>query len=288
MRWSGLPWLALAAPLAVGCGAPPLATSRAPDLGLPATGGPDAAAEAPEAGVATCGNGIREPGEECDDGNAYYGDCCAPTCRVERDTCTCMGPMFAPWICGDGVLTPYALEICDDGNAFDGDGCSADCRTVEPGYHCAVPGQPCTPICGDGAIVAPETCDDGNTADGDGCSSICLAEPTPFHCGDGIRSGAEECDDGAGNADGVYGGCSARCRIVGCGDGVVNGPEECDDGPANTVTYGSPTGCAATCVRSHFCGDGILDPNEQCDDGNDNGRDGRCTSACRVTLWLCP
>ncbi len=33
--------------------------------------------------VCTCGNGIVDPGEECDDGNATSGDCCSATCRAE-------------------------------------------------------------------------------------------------------------------------------------------------------------------------------------------------------------
>ncbi|MCA9607810.1 MAG: DUF4215 domain-containing protein [Myxococcales bacterium] len=58
-----------------------------------------------------CGNGLLDPGEECDDGNLASGDGCDSNCRTE--------------ICGDGVLT--AAEECDDGNLVDGDGCSSDC-----------------------------------------------------------------------------------------------------------------------------------------------------------------
>jgi cysteine-rich repeat protein len=39
-----------------------------------------------------CGNGIVDPGEECDDGNllfgaGQYGDGCDPSCRRERIGC---------------------------------------------------------------------------------------------------------------------------------------------------------------------------------------------------------
>src|SRR5262245_43202792 len=41
-----------------------------------------------------CGNGVLDPGEECDDGNDRDGDCCSATCRAEPDTD------------GDGVCDP--------------------------------------------------------------------------------------------------------------------------------------------------------------------------------------
>ncbi len=55
-------------------------------------------------------------------------------------------------------------------------------------------------------------------------------DPRPVVCGDGWRSGDEECDDGAGNAD--LGSCTLSCRIARCGDGLL-GPEETCDDPAD-------------------------------------------------------
>jgi cysteine-rich repeat protein len=177
-------------------------------------------------------------------------------------------------------------ETCDDGNTMSGDGCSSDCQTVEPGWHCRVPGALCVPICGDGILKGGETCDDGNTLNGDGCSMYCLTEPgcsgvdggidsgcqQPY-CGDGILSGAEECDRGALNSDTEYGGCTTRC-FAGpfCGDGMVNGPEECDLGAQNGTAYG-PGGCTLGCTKTHYCGDGFMDSNlgEECDLGDRNG-----------------
>lgn len=34
-----------------------------------------------------CGNGILEPGEQCDDGNTTGGDNCSPTCQIEGGAC---------------------------------------------------------------------------------------------------------------------------------------------------------------------------------------------------------
>ncbi|MCC7422323.1 MAG: hypothetical protein IT428_18755 [Planctomycetaceae bacterium] len=70
-----------------------------------------------------CGNGLRDPGEECDDGNGADDDACSNGCMGAR--------------CGDGILQKVktdrflpglprpvlAQEFCDDGNTRDGDGC---------------------------------------------------------------------------------------------------------------------------------------------------------------------
>ncbi len=91
-------------------------------------------------------------------------------------------------------------------------------------------------------------------------------------CGDGIRVGAEECDDGDANADDVYGGCTTECRYGPfCGDGEINGPEQCDLGRDNASLYGEGAECTPGCTTPHFCGDGFIDTafGEQCDPGEE-------------------
>jgi fibro-slime domain-containing protein len=77
----------------------------------------------------TCGDGIKEGSEECDDGNTIPYDGCSPTCTIEPHcsggTCTA--------VCGDGLVFPG--EQCDDGNTISGDGCSSTC-TIETGWTC--------------------------------------------------------------------------------------------------------------------------------------------------------
>jgi cysteine-rich repeat protein len=126
--------------------------------------------------------------------------------------------------CGDGVVS--GLEACDDGNTASGDGCSSTCR-VEPGWSCAVPGQPCQrAVCGNGTVEPGEACDlgEGNGlfyGDGRGCTRFCTPEPVcrdasghtqacTSACGDGKIDPGEDCDDGnAFDGDG----CSRTCRL---------------------------------------------------------------------------
>ena len=237
-----------------------------------------------------CGNGVIDPGEECDDGNAISGDGCSRVCQIEAcwacGTCGTGVPCVVKPICGDGVITPP--ERCDDGNRSGGDGCSADCNAIEAGWQCDHAGYRCFPICGDGLIVGGETCDDGNAIAGDGCSDFCLVEPTNAHCGDGMIEGAEQCDSGDQNQDGRWGFCTTHCRFAVCGDGIVNGPEQCDLGlQMNVSTYGNMVGCTPSCTFPHFCGDAILDDaqGEQCDQGPANGTStSYCSRDCKVLL----
>ncbi len=109
-----------------------------------------------------CGDGGRQLGEACDDGNTAAGDGCSADCERE--------------ICGDGKVV--GAEACDDGNRTDDDGCSATCQVER---------------CGDGIVQANEACDDANDVNTDGCLTSCEAA----RCGDGFVRGcdpaAEDC-----------------------------------------------------------------------------------------------
>ncbi len=209
--------------------------------------------------------------------------------------------------CGDGTLN--GTELCDDHNTIDGDGCSADCSTIETGFACGDPGDPCVPthVCGNGLVEDLEACDDHNTNSLDGCSASCVLEagwtcPVPgircsaAMCGDGIVAGFEECDDHAASTPG----CSATCQLEDgfacatpntscvatiCGDGIREGTEECDD-----MNHDLGDGCDPLCHRepvcnngtcAAVCGDGVVQTGEACDDGNLHDADG-CSSLCVV------
>jgi cysteine-rich repeat protein len=230
-----------------------------------------------------CGDGLVNLSfEQCDDGNNTNDDGCSSTCTVENETA-----------CGNGIIE--VGEACDDANADDTDVCLSTCRLAFCGdglIHSGV--EQCdngtgnsdvTPDacrttcvlarCGDSILDTAEQCDDGNNQNDDDCLDTCeLAS-----CGDGfVRTGAEECDDGAGNSDVAPDACRTTCAIASCGDAILDTGEECDDGIGNSdVTVDA---CRTTCAIAS-CGDAILDTGEECDDGNTQGGD-TCSGACLI------
>ncbi len=134
-----------------------------------------------------CGDGHKNAGEYCDDGNSNNNDACRNDCTGCGDGTIQQGEDCEPpntqfcdatckqieAVCGDGVISPG--EECDDGNSNNNDGCSNSCKL---------------PNCGDGIMQPPEQCDDGNTNNNDGCTNACK---TPY-CGDGIIQPPEQCE----------------------------------------------------------------------------------------------
>jgi cysteine-rich repeat protein len=196
--------------------------------------------------LATCGDGlVFEGAEECDDGNNSNTDGCLNTCKLAT--------------CGDGFVHE-GVEQCDDANDIDTDSCTSECLLGS---------------CGDGVLQAGEQCDDGNLDDTDDCPSTCQFA----YCGDGfVREGVEECDDGN---DSATDGCIPQfCVLAYCGDGYVyEGVEQCDDG--NDIDTDA---CPTTCEFA-TCGDGFVHEGvEECDDGNDIDDD-FCTLECTSNGW---
>src|SRR5690606_39237662 len=72
--------------------------------------------------------------------------------------------------------------------------------------------------------------------------ALCIVADPSSICGDGVLSGAEQCDDGAANGD-EPDRCRRSCRLPACGDRVVDGDEECDDGNAD-----DSDGCTSACL----------------------------------------
>jgi fibro-slime domain-containing protein len=247
-----------------------------------------------------CGDGMVTDSEECDNGtnSDAYGAMsgCGPGCKL-------------PARCGDGKVQTEYGEQCDLGpNNNNGayGGCTSQCQSA--GYcgdgqvqmpqeqcddgandgtygHCGDPTMPLPncllgPRCGDGIVQDQygEECEPTSSNDPN-CTAACKK---PGVCGDGVVTPPEQCDDGAVNNDGSYGGCAPSCIFAPhCGDGIKNGPEECDDG-VNDNSYG---GCSPQCKLAAHCGDGVTNPPyEQCDDGVNNGPTGQCSTVCKFNV----
>jgi cysteine-rich repeat protein len=93
-----------------------------------------------------CGDGLLDPGEDCDDGNLLNGDCCSSTCTAEPDGGSCndgeactSGDQCSSGVC---VGTPVVDgSPCEDGSQCTNDSCqSGACVGVPlPALGCRVP-----------------------------------------------------------------------------------------------------------------------------------------------------
>jgi len=208
-----------------------------------------------------CGNGLREAGEQCDDGNQINRDGCSELCKGELELLLRSGST-----CGNGLKE--IDEECDKGTENSDskkNGCRKDCTNARCGDFVLDNGEECDngpansdtkpntcrtscklPTCGDSTIDTNETCDDGNREDGDGCSSTCSEEDPLFAsasvCGDGTLARPEECDDGNLNNNDN---CSALCLIKTASTTVLGAATEQNVPVLNTsktVPGQTPTG----------------------------------------------
>jgi cysteine-rich repeat protein len=142
----------------------------------------------------TCGNGVVEGSEGCDDGNGASADGCNAQCLIE-DGLACNGT--PPGATDDASC---ASGVCDTTGSTPG--------VCEPAN-----------TCGNGVLEAGEGCDDGATAAGDGCNAACLIED-----GDPCNGGPDGATDDASCASGVCdttGGAPGHCEPANtCGNGV--------------------------------------------------------------------
>ncbi len=195
--------------------------------------------------AATCGNGVVEAGEECDDGNTVGGDCCDAQCHFEpvESPCDDGNACTIEDACdGEGSCVGGVPLTCDDGNVCNG------VESCDPQFGCQA-GTPLT--CDDGNVCngvescdpqfgcqagTPLNCDDGNVCNGvESCDPQRGCQPgTPLTCDDGnVCNGVESCDP--------QGGCQAGTPLN-CDDGnVCNGVESCD--PQRGCQAGTPLTC---------------------------------------------
>jgi cysteine-rich repeat protein len=135
----------------------------------------------------SCGDGILEACEECDDGNTLDGDCCSSTCLIEPDGSLCDDDNICTQngTCQEGACSGEPAQdgtVCNDDNA---------CTTADQCVGGKCQGNPLT--CGDGMVQEScgEECDDG-IANGSNncCSATCHVVDTD---GDGVCDADDPC-----------------------------------------------------------------------------------------------
>ena len=200
-----------------------------------------------------CGDGILDPGEECDEGAANANEPNAP-CRID-----CTLPL-----CGDGIVDDQSGEECDDANDSDSDACLGICRAAVcgDGVLCTAPG--CTSGPGGGpeqcdglftcclSTCGFRNCDDGSPCTSDGCDPAtgCTHDPV---------AGRPACDDGNACTTGD------RCSGGRCTGGASLG---CDDGkPCTTDRCDPRAGCVHDANDAAACDDGDACTTDRCAGG---------------------
>lgn len=153
-----------------------------------------------------CGNGVVEAGEQCDfvGGNGPGSGCeadCQFSCTILPNSCDDLDPCNGTEMCAMISVSGQAGQQCTSSAPL------ADNTVCSTGRICRSE-QCVSSTCGDGFVDAAigETCEPPNTATCDpACHTVTVAS-----CGDGVRAGAEQCDDG--NSTDLDG-CNASCKF---------------------------------------------------------------------------
>ena len=143
--------------------------------------------------TAVCGNGIVEPGEDCD-----FGAQNGPNTGCEKDICK--------FSCANAAA-------CDDGNACNGSETCDPVTATNGGM-----GQKCN-------AGTPES--DGTAC---GTAKVCVNKICQSStCGDGVVDvRTENCDPPGSMSAGKT--CDSGCHYIVCGDSILEDTEQCDDG----------------------------------------------------------
>ena len=148
----------------------------------------------PNCTVIGCGNGILDPGEECDDDNLDDCDGCSSSCKVEA--------------CGNGVKE--CNELCDDGNDVDDDECSNSCTIpLSACEQCEV--DKCMDYKGDDVYTA---CVEGDT------SAACIALMECAHTTGCVTTAADGTAYSSATPSNCY--CGSASTML-CMTGAANG-----------------------------------------------------------------
>jgi cysteine-rich repeat protein len=202
----------------------------------------------------TCGNGVVDPGEQCE---PAAGPCCDATCHFKASGAACSpdtNPCTDDVCSGTSVLCthPNNIASCNDGIFCNGtDTCS--------GGVCQHSGDPCT-----GGAECDDVCNEGTDSCFTPSGTPCTADTNV--CTDDVCDGAGTCghpnnsapcaDDGNVCTDDVCNGgmCTHPSNSAPCNDGIFcNGIDVCSGGvcthPGDPCTGGAE--CANVCDEAN-------------------------------------
>jgi len=245
--------------------------------GVLAAGTPEVRQRFTATRVPTCGNGVREADEQCDDGNTAPGDCCSATCRNEDGgacvTTACRGNADCPdagycerqaGTCDSEGVCRQRPEACigllEPVCACDGRSYVNACEAARAGVGVRSRGR-CRERCGGIAGIpcsedrfcefAPGEC---QGADLEGtCVAVaeaCLQIDDPVCGGNGQTYGNDCARRGARVQKAHEGACA--CRPILCAPGAVPRDTDGDGCPDRCITA---AGCASNdeCEPDAYC-----------------------------------
>lgn len=290
-------------PFFSGCGNKSGGDETTDDAGMAGVGGDagtDAAGSGGQSGAGgdtyTCGDGVVDQGEDCDDQNDDPTDGCGNDCLF---TCE-------QTVVGD--------QKCNDGNFCNGkETCGTDHKCLpgqqEPDMtrcgqsHVCLQGvcQHLEQSCGDGIVTGTEQCEGANDVNGDGCDTDCmfscenvtdgrpceppttclvtpLCDDTTHTCSYQQLADLTPCNLDAADPTAGTGACiNGVCETKYCGNGATESDlgEECDDG-----NQASGDGCEPDCHYSCLSSDSTRDctPTSPC----------FVSAGCNETTHMCP
>jgi cysteine-rich repeat protein len=240
----------------------------------------------------TCGNGVVEGGEECDDANAVAGDGCESGCRYSchtpadcEDANVCTTDQC--YLGGTGRLCSHEPADCDDDDPCTTDSCDplTGCRH-DPAPGCCLRDadcddeNPCTSdLCDErtgtcrNPVAAGAACDDGlfcTAVDQCESSGACVGSGTP--CDDGLACTTDEC----GEAEGA---CSYPLEDGNClMEGTCRAEGERD--PGNE--------CRGCLPETDPAGWSDLPAGTSCDDGDPGTSGDACDGRGTCSGYGCP
>jgi cysteine-rich repeat protein len=228
-----------------------------------------------------CGDGIVEPGEECEGTGIVKDKRCSDIGNFTAGVLKCVNCHYNTSQCqgvGGGGCPDSIVEV---GEECDGGVGSKTCTDINSAFtggnlkcfnnNCTYNTYECSvakPYCGDGVRQPSnsELCDDNDWGNITGCDKFesfiggnlkCFAPSTPKQC----------------TFD--TGGCINYQNPCGNGKLEVDSGEECDGSNLNAMAcpFGGSLKCYSNCTYdlrgcyppANFCGDGRIQPGEQCD-----------------------